>query len=447
MKHPSRSTLPILTSIVVLIALISAHPVPTANAANDILTPSLALQSGPSVTAIQPVNVRSGPGTDFFIVGTLSTGQTVPLKAANTSGEWWYVSTTFGDGWVSAVLVTALGADGVQVKTVVSGVVTVGVANVRSGAGLEAARLGKISQGQRFEIIGRNATGSWLEIRWQYGTGWVAASTLDLGNTASATTLAQTSETPYVVVMATHLNVRSGPGVNYSIVATVNGRDTLPVLGRTEDGAWFQVQTSAGTGWLSSQWVVTRDEYGDSPVLSESDAQGELSGPVGVVNTGALNMRSGPGAAYTDVGTLEGGTQAQIVGRSMDWGWWLLKTPSGTGWVNAEYIIARGDTSQVPYVEPGGTVNATTYSVAAQAPPTTISGPVAFVATGALNIRSGPDGSFDKIGSVYAGTRLPIIGQSTDLGWWQVDSPFGQGWVTKLHIIPEGDTTAISITQ
>ncbi|HEX3049869.1 MAG TPA: SH3 domain-containing protein [Aggregatilineaceae bacterium] len=67
------------------------------------------------------------------------------------------------------------------------------------------------------------------------------------------------------------------------------------------------------------------------------------------------------------------------------------------------------------------------------------------MSTGALHIRSGPNSAFSSIGTVYAGTRLPILGQSADRGWWYVLSDFGTGWVTKLYTLTYGDTSAIPV--
>ena len=69
------------------------------------------------------------------------------------------------------------------------------------------------------------------------------------------------------------------------------------------------------------------------------------------------------------------------------------------------------------------------------------------MATGALNIRSGPNSAFSSLGSVPARTRMPIIGQSPDRGWWLVQSPFGNGWVSKLHILVEGDAANVPVVQ
>ncbi|MFN8466685.1 MAG: SH3 domain-containing protein [Caldilineaceae bacterium] len=54
------------------------------------------------------------------------------------------------------------------------------------------------------------------------------------------------------------LNVRSGPGTGYPVIAKVATGTVLPVLGRNDAGDWIEVTTTnAGgtTGWVSSAYV------------------------------------------------------------------------------------------------------------------------------------------------------------------------------------------------
>ena len=50
------------------------------------------------------------------------------------------------------------------------------------------------------------------------------------------------------------LNVRSGPGLNYDIITTLNKGDLYPVL--TADGDWIQINLSNGQkGWVANYLV------------------------------------------------------------------------------------------------------------------------------------------------------------------------------------------------
>lgn len=462
-----------LFAVLIALSLIIGVTTPTALAVNPTLQGDSLLQTGPYVTANGAVNVRGGPGPGFFISNVLTRGEIVPVLGISPDGGWWYVNTSYGTGWVAVGDVTATSAAGVAVRdpgpigTVIAGILT-----VREGAGPYALALGQLGQGQQVLVTGQNADGSWLQITWAYGTGWVSGQYISLGGGVPAYVpgaapdgqggggLPTTIDSPSATVNAAYLNMRSGPGAGYTIIGFLTGGDTVAIIGRSEDSSWYQVQTAAGaTGWVSALYLITYNEYGGSPVTGALPNAAPAV-PVGIVNTGALNIRTGPGAEYTSLGTLAGGEQGNVIGHSADWGWYLMETRVGTGWASSRHIILRGEQSNIPYMATGGA--APQMAAPAQdgqggaqvdaapvqaAPQPVLIGPIAFVATGTLNIRSGPNSVFLSIGTVNSTTRMPIIGQSPDRGWWCVQSPFGSGWVSKLYILVEGDTTNVPVVQ
>ena len=62
----------------------------------------------PLVTAGETdVNIRSGPHTDYNIVGTLPSGESLEIIGRNSDSSWWLVSTPNGVGWIAAFITTA----------------------------------------------------------------------------------------------------------------------------------------------------------------------------------------------------------------------------------------------------------------------------------------------------------------------------------------------------
>lgn len=58
------------------------------------------------VVAAEIINVRSGPGTNYDIVGSVSSGEQLPITGRNEQGDWWQVC-CFGDeqpGWLFGAL-------------------------------------------------------------------------------------------------------------------------------------------------------------------------------------------------------------------------------------------------------------------------------------------------------------------------------------------------------
>jgi heat shock protein HslJ len=71
-----------------------------------------------TVTGASVLNIRSGPGTNFPVVGAAREGDSGTIVGRSQDGRWWVVnapSLPGGVGWVSADFVTATGAENVPV--------------------------------------------------------------------------------------------------------------------------------------------------------------------------------------------------------------------------------------------------------------------------------------------------------------------------------------------
>lgn len=64
----------------------------------------------PTVTATTNANVRSGPGTDYAVVGSLPLGGTAMVAGRNDANTWWYIAFPGGAGgyaWIAGSVTTA----------------------------------------------------------------------------------------------------------------------------------------------------------------------------------------------------------------------------------------------------------------------------------------------------------------------------------------------------
>jgi uncharacterized protein YgiM (DUF1202 family) len=155
---------------------------------------------------------------------------------------------------------------------------------------------------------------------------------------------------PHVVINTGFLNVRSGPGGQYSVVATVNGGTELAVIGVMEDTAWFLVRGSFGQGFVDSEFVIFRGSIDIVPVIDyDSVVSGSLSRPVVVVAL-SVTLYAAPGVNFGTIGTLAGPIEVPIVARTIDSAWLQVNTSLGFGWVLASQVTVRGDLSLVPVV-------------------------------------------------------------------------------------------------
>ncbi len=139
--------------------------------------------------------------------------------------------------------------------------------------------------------------------------------------------------------------------------------------------------------------------------------------PVASINTGSLNVRTGPGMQYGSVATLPFGFGVNMVARNAGGNWILIELTNGvTGWVNVNYLFTQYPTRSLPVTEEAVEPTVT--------PTATVSGALN------LNVRIGPSTDNAVIAAIPLGTRVVLLGRNYNSTWAQVQLPNGTtGWV------------------
>lgn len=87
----------------------SSTPLPTASdaptatqevSATETITPTDAVPSGLTLTASEPINVRKGPGTEYDLIGQLSSNSTASIIGRSANGQWALIIYQDGQAWV-----------------------------------------------------------------------------------------------------------------------------------------------------------------------------------------------------------------------------------------------------------------------------------------------------------------------------------------------------------
>lgn len=76
-----------------------------------LATDAPAITPAPFVQAEKDVNLRSGPGTDYEVVGSLSPGQSFNIIGRNADSSWWQIAVDDKPVWVAASVVKATNID------------------------------------------------------------------------------------------------------------------------------------------------------------------------------------------------------------------------------------------------------------------------------------------------------------------------------------------------
>ena len=106
---------------------------------------------------------------------------------------------------------------------------------------------------------------------------------------------------PAVFSPTGHLNVRSGPGFQYGVVAQMPANTRFPVTGCIQDYSWCSVVVGNVTGWASAPYLVT-DAGGKPTNLQVSGAQ--LGIPIVVPTPGAVVVATPPVGALVPTPAL-----------------------------------------------------------------------------------------------------------------------------------------------
>ena len=114
--------------------------------------------------ATEPVNMRTGPGTQYDVIRELQTGEQV--EYLTRAGKWAKVKSGDTEGYVFAKYLT-------REKPITAGTVLTAksAVNVRSEASTASAKLGKLPKGSLITVIA--VRGKWIEINWSGSTAFV----------------------------------------------------------------------------------------------------------------------------------------------------------------------------------------------------------------------------------------------------------------------------------
>ena len=326
-----------------------AAPSATGSQVVSLVAVSASTNAVANITA-RRASLWAGPGRGFWALGTTPRGEALPVLGSSADHQWWQVNTTLGIAYLWYLDVDVTNAASVPViDPGPIGVITAGRAIVRTGPGIETPQQGAASRGMQFYILGTRPDGTWIQIRYRFGKGWIKTTLTSVVNTAI---LGDTAGVARAIVNAGALNVRTGPGFIFKSMGKVKGGTVLPIIGRSKDGLWLQVTSPFGPGWVSITFVFTKDYFGSAPITSGS-AAGALTEATFKALGGSVNVRSGPGLAFNSVFSADAGQVFTIKGQSRT-GWWYVEGTVGTkvvkGWINKQFGQASGDIAGVPFI-------------------------------------------------------------------------------------------------
>jgi len=207
--------------------------------------------------------------------------------------------------------------------------VTTNVLRIRSGPGTTFSTIGTLLKNQIAQ--GDEINGDWIHVTSpEDKVGWSHRGFLELVEDAPP----PPGHTSYRVDTAT-LNLRQGPGLNYTVVGSLTRGETIEGRGLSADGGWAQVRKTSGTtGWASLKYLT---KVSAPPPPDPNEVQM-------IVTIDTLNIRSGPGTGYSIVGQVHRGETVTYLGATPAWDWVNIKTNQNTtGWCSSRYLMEKSD--------------------------------------------------------------------------------------------------------
>ena len=384
-------------------------------------------QDGIKVTVTaNGLNVRSGAGTNYAVVGSVNTGkQVVITQTAENGGILWG---KFSSGWIALKytnydIVTAPEEEPPAPVTKMGTVRVNDVLNVRSGPSTGYGIVKTLKNGDKVEILEEKVVGTMV---WgKISDGWISMDYVVIDGEEEPPTaeppqqeppkeeppkeeppkeeppvVTPPAETPEAeqkvrtgkIKVSDVLRVRSGPSTDNAVVGYLKAGEKVTITEQTSAGnmTWGKISN----GWISMDYVELDPDT--------TEPAKPLEGTVQVSDL--LRVRSGPGTSYPISAYLKNGDKVEITER---------RTVNGTqwgkiakGWISLDYV-KLDQTQQTPQ-EPQKIIKTVTADC--------------------LRVRSVPGTSGTVVGYLYRGTKVEILETQTVNGtvWGKTT----KGWIS-----------------
>ena len=153
------------------------------------------------------------------------------------------------------------------------------------------------------------------------------------------------------------LALRTGPYLGASMVTTLPGGTSYPVLARNGDEGvynWYKLQVGDRIGWASGRFLQTSVDPLTLPVEGSIFDQIDGAPERGVVATtrAQMNVRTRPSERMPVIAQIPWGGQVSVIGRTVQAGidrWYQVRLEDGrVGWIAAPWVGVRGERLNIP---------------------------------------------------------------------------------------------------
>ena len=409
----------------------------TSMAVLQLFAGTINAQSNQGIVTATSLNVRSGPATSYTTKFIVNKGDNVTVE--DSADGWYKITTKDGkNGWASSKYIQT------SQNTTTTKVVSVSSLNMRSGPSTSYNIIEVLTKDTQVEVI--SVEDGWAKIKYNSKTGYVSNQYL------SDKKVEEVTQIKYV--NATTLNVRSGPSTTYSIIDTLKQNAKVEVI--SIENNWAKIKHNNEIGYVSAEYL--------------SDKKVETI-QIKYVNATTLNVRSGPSTTYSIIDTLKQDAKVEVI--SIENNWAKIKHNNEIGYVSAEYLSDKKvETIQIKYVN-ATTLNvrsgpSTTYSIIdtlkqdAKVEVISIENnwakikhnneigyvsaeylsdkkvetiQIKYVNATTLNVRSGPDTTYEILTTYKYGQEVKVVNISEDKEWAKIKYNDEYAYVSNKYLV------------
>ena len=265
-----------------------------------------------------------------------------------------------------------------------------------------------------------------------------------------------------IKVTGSNVNLRKGPGTNYSIVGSADKGDEM-VITETADGSGYQ-WGKAGEKWIALKYTNYADVISgqekepeettepteettapteettapteettaptEEPTVPETTAPEAVTVTGTIKANGGLALREGPGTGYPRIKYLPNGSKVTILEQktvgSMTWG------KISSGWISMSYVVLDAAESE-PETKPTEPAAPETKPTEPESKPVQTSLTGKIKADGGLALRQGPGFGYARIRYLANGTKVTILEQkeASGMNWGRIS----EGWISMNYVV------------
>ena len=340
------------------------------------------------------VNLRSGPGTNYQVLDTLTAGTVVEVTDRSNSG-WYAVSYRGQNGYMSSGFLS-LAADASQTAVVTgsaaapsydegSGVIVMDCFSSYGDSSASSTTIIVESGSASAPAPAAPAAGSYSTYNAVSGNEGSAViilsdgSTVNVPSAATAPAPSASADTSKVgrqgSINADYVCLRSGPSSQYSILGKYNKGKELTIAGPAE-GKWTPCTVDNKSGYIYTQYITLRESY-SAAVATQGTASGNLYSTVYVstpspssaaaapavskpsgnayITGNNVRFRSGPSMSSSILGEFFYGNSVTITGTSGEWT--AVSYNGQAGYVYSKYVCPGTYQAGAPVVNTIKTVS------------------------------------------------------------------------------------------